>query len=77
MEYTQKETQYAREASVQSYLKELRKYPPLSREEEQKVLRKAKEGEIKRRLTRLLRQTCVLSSVLHSNIKDEACPLPI
>jgi hypothetical protein len=36
MEYTKKETQYAREASVQSYLKELRKYPPLSREEEQK-----------------------------------------
>ena len=44
MEYTQKETQYAREASVQSYLKELRKYPPLSREEEQKILRKAKQG---------------------------------
>ena len=44
MEYTQKETQYAREASVQSYLKELRKYPPLSREEERKILRKAKQG---------------------------------
>ena len=44
MEYTQQETQYAREASVQSYLKELRKYPPLSREEEQKILRKAKRG---------------------------------
>ena len=27
MAYTQQETQYAREASVQSYLKELRKYP--------------------------------------------------
>ena len=45
MAYTQQETQYAREASVQSYLKELRKYPPLSREEEQKVLRKAKRGD--------------------------------
>ncbi len=44
MEYTQQGTQYAREASVQSYLKELRKYPPLSREEEQRVLRKAKRG---------------------------------
>ncbi len=44
MENTQQETQYAREASVQSYLKELRKYPPLSREEEYKVLLKAKRG---------------------------------
>ena len=34
-----------REASIQSYLRELRKYPPLSREEEQKTLCEAKKGD--------------------------------
>ena len=31
--------------SVQSYLKDLRKYPPLSREEEQQTLRRARKGD--------------------------------
>ncbi len=45
MESTQKDTRPTRDASVQSYLRELRKYPPLSREEEQEILCKAKKGD--------------------------------
>jgi RNA polymerase primary sigma factor len=36
-----------RDASVQRYLKELRKYPPMSREEEEETLKKARKGDHK------------------------------
>lgn len=36
---------YAHDASVQRYLKELRKYPPLPRHEEQETLRRARKGD--------------------------------
>ena len=39
------ETRAAGDASVQSYLRELRKYPPLSREEERQTLCLAKKGD--------------------------------
>ena len=45
MEYDGTETRLARDASVQCYLKELRKYPPMSRDEEEKNLRKARRGD--------------------------------
>ena len=45
MEDMKTETRGAGDASIQSYLRELRKYPPLSREEEQQTLCKAKKGD--------------------------------
>lgn len=47
MEHAGIATRSARDASVQSYLKELRKYPPMSREEEEETLRKARKGDRK------------------------------
>lgn len=41
------ESRPARDASVQRYLKELRKYPPMSREEEEETLRQARKGNQK------------------------------
>lgn len=38
------DTRPSRDASVQYYLKELRKYPPMSREEEEKTLKLARKG---------------------------------
>ena len=37
----------ARDASVQRYLKELRRYPPMSRKEEEETLRHARKGDTK------------------------------
>ncbi len=37
----------AHDASVQRYLKELRKYPPMSRKEEEKTLQRARKGDTK------------------------------
>ena len=48
----------AHDASVQRYLKELRKYPPMSREDEEKTLVRAKKGDrhaVERVLTSNLR----------------------
>jgi RNA polymerase primary sigma factor len=45
MEYTvSKDLRSSRDPSVQHYLKELRKYPPMTREEEEATLQKARAG---------------------------------
>ncbi len=52
------QTRSAHDASVQRYLKELRKYPPMSRKEEEKTLRRARKGDaraIERLITSNLR----------------------
>ena len=38
---------FSHDASVQSYLRELRKYPPLTRKEEEETLRRARKGDAK------------------------------
>ena len=45
MEKERKDSRSARDASVQCYLKELRKYPPMTREEEEATLRDARRGD--------------------------------
>jgi len=47
MEHNVTATRSARDASVQRYLKELRKYPPMSREDEEDTLKEARKGDRK------------------------------